>query len=121
MAHINNIRKLKDKNYRDGVDKRGRKVITTQVSFDCYVNALDKLEEKLKTILDTKDDGVIYQRDNKGNINGIIIKIPIVYVGEKIMFTFVIDIPTDKRNQISTLAAGYSDKDSEANLKIHNQ
>lgn len=119
MAHINNIRKLKGKNYRDGVDKNGRKVSTSQVSFDCYVKALDKLEEKLKTVLDAKNNDVIYQTDNKGDITGLVIKIPISYADEQIMFTFVIDIPIDKRNQISTLVAGYSNKNSNANLKLH--
>jgi len=119
LAHINNIHKLKDKNFRDGVDRRGNVVRTEQVSYDCYHTALLALEVKLNSEL--KEDGkmVVFERDKQNRVSSILIRIPINYAGELIEFKFVLELPKQGTKDIAAITSGFPNKSSSANLKRH--
>lgn len=119
ISHINNIKKLKDKNCRAGINKYGKQIITTQVSFDCYEEALRQLETKLQKPIVNKTDGVKLTFNNKNQIVGVIIDVPVKYGDETLLFTFVIDIPIKPEKEISTIVTGYPQKDLPLNLKSH--
>lgn len=119
LAHIWNIRKLKDKNFRNGVDKHYKPVITSKVAFDCYAKALKELQCKLQTVLKPDNKTVIFEYDNNNWVSNIILIIPLNYGGELIEFKFVIDIPTQGSKDISTIISGYPRQDSLLNLKSH--
>ena len=120
LSHINNIKKLNGKNFRDGVDKNGNPVITSQVSFDCYETALSELEHKLSGTLQNGVNGVSYQYRNN-MVDGIKILVPISYNNEELEFTFIIELPRNKFSDITIIKAGYPNKNSISNLKRKNR
>lgn len=119
LAHIWNIRKLKDKNFRNGVDRNKRPVITSKVAFDCYEKALQELQCKLEHVLEPDGKNIIFEYNSQKRVSNVIMIIPINYGGEIIEFKFVIDIPAQGSNDISTIVSGYPKQDSSLNLKSH--
>lgn len=117
LAHIYNIRKLKDKNFRDGLDSQYKPVTTTKVAFDCYEKALQEVEKKLRTVLKPDGKTVLFEYDNKHRVSNIVLNLPVTYGGEMLMFKFVIDIPTQGTNEISTIKSGYPKRDLFKDLK----